>query len=256
MCLGFSVAIGSGSAEQLLKPLSTATDSKILRECLREITSDLGFDFFALIHHVDLRMPRPGVIHFDNYPVVWSEHFISNGLYVDDPVLHASTRAAIGFPWTAVPDMVRLTSRRRRILESALREGIGPGFTVPSNIPGERHGSCSFAVRLGRDLPERSLMLTQLVGLFAFAAARRIVLAAERATNPPHLSPKQRDCVVLAGQGKSDSVIAQLLGLSENTVTNYLAAARERYDVATRTQLVTCALADGEIGFSEVDTRH
>lgn len=246
----------SRTTEQIVQTLRRAANRETLIGGLHDVSIDLGFDFFALIHHVDLRQPRPGVIHFDNYPAVWSEHFIRNELYVDDPVLHASTRAAIGFAWAAVPDMVRLTARRRRILESAAREGIGPGFTVPSNVPGERHASCSFAVRLGRELPERSLMLAQLVGLFAFDAARRIVLGTERATGPPRLSPKQRDCVVLAGQGKSDSVIAQLLGLSENTVTNYLAAARDRYGVASRTQLVTAALADGEIGFSEVDTRH
>lgn len=248
--------LGSNTAEQIIKTLHSAADRATLIAQLHNVSTDLGFDFFALIDHVDLRCTSPGVIHFDNYPAVWSEHFIRNGLYVDDPVLHASTRTGIGFPWTAVPDMVRLTPRRRNILESAAREGMGPGFTVPSNIPGERHASCSFAVRLGRELPEQSLMLAQLVGLFAFDAARRIVIGTGRAIDPPHLTPKQRDCVVLAGQGKSDSVIAQLLGLSENTVTNYLAAARDRYGVATRTQLVTAALADGEIGFSEVDTRH
>lgn len=246
----------SNTAEQIVQALVDVVDRIALTERLHAITSDLGFDFFALIHHVDLRTPRPGVVHFDSYPVVWSEHCIQNGLYVDDPVLHASTRTAIGFAWTAVPDMIKLTTRRRRILESAAREGIGAGFTVPSNVPGERHASCSFAVRLGRELPEGSLMLAQLVGLFAFDAARRIVLGGRRTSGPPRLSPKQRDCVVLAGQGKSDNVIAQLLGLSENTVTNYLAAARDHYGVATRTQLVTAALADGEIGFSEVETRH
>lgn len=250
------MTLGSSAAEQIIQALQSFQDKAVLSGRLCDITSDLGFNFFALIHHVDLRNPRPGVIHFDNYPTIWSEHFIGNGLYVDDPVLHASTRTAIGFPWTAIPDLVRLTTRQRRILESAAREGIGPGFTVPSNVPGERHASCSFAVKLGRELPKQSLMLAQLVGLFAFDAARRIVLDGQRATDPPHLSPKQRDCVVLAGQGKSDNVIAQLLGLSENTVTNYLAAARDRYGVATRTQLVTAALADGEIGFSEVETRH
>lgn len=115
---------------------------------MEEITRKLRFHFFALIHHVDLRYPLSNVVHFDNYPAVWSEHFILNGLYVDDPVLHASTRSAIGFARAAVPDMVRLTTRRRRILERAAREGIGPDFTVPSNMPGERHASCSFAVRL------------------------------------------------------------------------------------------------------------
>lgn len=248
--------LASRSVEQILQALRSASNQSELTRCLHDITADLGFDFFAVIHHVALRRPPLNVVHHDSYPSVWSEHFARNGLYVDDPVLHASTRTAVGFAWTAVPKLIKLTTRRRKILESAEKEGIGAGFTVPSNIPGERHGSCSFAVRRGRELPEKSLVLAQLVGLFAFDAARRIVLKPRRATGPPQLSSRQRDCLVLAARGKSDGVIAQLLGLSENTITNYLAAARVRYGVATRTQLVASALYDGEISFSEIDSRH
>lgn len=63
------------------------------------------------------------------------------------------------------------------------------------------------------------------------------------------------ECVILAGQGKSDSVIGQFLGLRKNTVTNYLTAARQRFGVAARQQLLIAALFEGAIGFPDVLTR-
>jgi len=223
---------------------------------MSDVTTELGFSYFALIHHADLSRATPGIVHLDNYPPVWAEHFIRNQLYMDDPILHASSRTNVGFPWSAVPRMIRMTRRQHRILSGGAREGLGEGYTVPANIPGERMGSCSFVTKRGRSLPRHCLLAAQLVGSFAFEAARRIgnggsLTAEER----PRLSRRQRECVILAGQGKSDGVIAQLLDLSENTVANYLAAARERYGVASRVQLVTCALFDGEIGFGELLTR-
>ena len=235
-------------ASDFIAAVRVAGSERELASILDAATRELGFDYFALIHHTDLRVPSPDFIHLDTYPPSWAELFVRDRLYLDDPVLHAAARTAVGFVWADIPNMIRLSNSSRRRLAEAGRAGLGAGFTVPSNIPGERRGSCSSAVRPGLELPARTLLATQLVGLFAFEAARRMIGAGGHTRGPPRLSPRQRDCIILAGQGKADNVIAQLLGLSENTVTNYLGAARERYGVASRVQLVTCALYDGEIG--------
>jgi len=56
-------------------------------------------------------------------------------------------------------------------------------------------------------------------------------------------------------QGKTDWEIGTILGLSEETVTKYLNAARSRYGVVRRTQLAIAALCDGTLGIEEVDPR-
>lgn len=217
---------------------------------------ELGFEYYALIEHGDLRLGAPNIICFQNYPAAWSDTFIGNQLYLQDPVLRACLTTAVGFEWTRVPRMIRLTTHQRSLLRQARREGLGEGYSVPFNVRGERSGSCSLATRRGRDLPRNNLPAAQLLGAFAFQAARRIVRP--RTLLEPQrvdLTPRQLDCLVLAGQGKSDGVIAQLLGLSRNTVVRYLEAARTRYGVATRQQLVVAALFDGHIGFPDVITR-
>lgn len=146
-----------------------------------------------------------------------------------------------------------MTRYQHEILERAKSYGLVSGFTVPSNIPGHRMGSCSFATKYGQEVPQRNLLAAELLGAFAFHAARRIASSDSIAsTSIGHLSRRQRECVILAAQGKSDGVIAQLLGLSQNTITNYLTHARARFKVADRTQLAVAALYAGEIDFREV----
>ncbi|WP_243442443.1 response regulator transcription factor [Sandarakinorhabdus limnophila] len=68
----------------------------------------------------------------------------------------------------------------------------------------------------------------------------------------PKLTQRQLDCLVLAARGKSNWVAGQLLGLSGGTVHKYLEAAKTRYGVATRTELVVRALFDGQLSFADV----
>jgi LuxR family quorum-sensing system transcriptional regulator CciR len=58
--------------------------------------------------------------------------------------------------------------------------------------------------------------------------------------------------VVLVAQGKSDWDIAQLLGLAADTVHEHIEAAKRRYGVATRTQLVVRTLFDSQITFADI----
>jgi LuxR family transcriptional regulator, quorum-sensing system regulator CciR len=237
-----------------LTELRRADSDRALAQAMKDICRDLGFDHFALIHHADLSRRSPSLVHIDTYPAVWREQYVANKLYTDDPILRACLRTHIGFAWNDVSDMILITQRQRAVLESARDEGIGDGFTVPINIPGEANGSCSFATRFGKALPHHYLIFAQLLGSFAFQAARRLKQKSniDLARPQPQLTPRQRECVVLVGNGKTDWEISTILGLREDTVTKYLNAARERYGVARRMQLVVAAIYDGQISLSEL----
>ena len=222
-----------------------------LVEALGEVTLDLGFSFFALTHHVDVRKAS-AAIRLHNYPAAWVEWFDDHGLGPTDPVHRASHMTSVAFPWSKLEEMIPLTPRDRQVLEAARREGIGDGFTVPANVPGETHGSCSFAAESGVSLDPDRLPLAQLVGAFAFEAARRIRRIREPLEPNAKLTDRQRECVMWAARGKSDWEIARLLGVSEATVGEHLRHAYERYGVGKRTLVAIHALFDGTIGFLDV----
>ena len=68
----------------------------------------------------------------------------------------------------------------------------------------------------------------------------------------PKLTPRQFDCVVLAGRGKSDRDVAQILGISDQTVHQHIEDAKRRFNVATRMQLVVRALFDNHLAFVDL----
>jgi len=220
-----------------------------LEGCARE----LGFRHFALLHHLDLHTAQRLTIRIDNYPTGFVEWFIEKRMFRIDPMLCASLYSNIGFAWDEVHRLIRIGPKHRTILDQARREGLAHGITIPANIPGEAHGSCSFACYKSVSLTDERKLAAQLVGSFAFQAARRIRYEGDYDKRQAvELTPRQRDCVQLVAQGKTDWEIGRILGLAEDSVTKVVNAARLRYDVANRTELVVAALFDGEISFNEV----
>jgi LuxR family quorum-sensing system transcriptional regulator CciR len=205
----------------------------------------LGFDYYALLHH-DSLVRRSGLMRLVRYPQGWSDEFDRFGFARDDPVHLACSRVNTGFCWDETSSIIELTDRHRAIFAQSHRFGLGPGFTVPANIPGEPRGSCSFAVRSGKALPVRHLRCAELVGAHAFRTARRFcgIYGPARA---PHLSRRELQCVELVAQGKSDFEIAIILGISCETARQYVKRARSAYDVVSRTQLAVRALQDGRV---------
>lgn len=221
-----------------------------LRRLLGESARELGFRYFALLHHASLRAGAPALIRLDNYPPEWCREMIDRGFAADDPVHHASIRTNIGFAWEEIGELLPPNRRHRAIFERSARFGLGDGFTVPANVPGEPSGSCSFVVRRGRKLPRHRLMCAESIGAHAFRAARRIHHY-PASIRHPHLSRRELECLKLVAAGKTDWEVAAILGLSVETTRQYIKHARAAYDVVTRTQLVVHGLRDTLISFDD-----
>lgn len=236
---------------------------RALEALLANISSQMGFDHYALIHHVDLSAYSRSLTHMDrgelvavsNYPEGWVEEYIRRNIVSDDPVLIASHRTNVGFRWDEVPDLIDFTTAHREVTEDTRRAGLVNGYTVPAHVPGEPTGSCNFAVRCGRSLPEENLPMAQLVGSFAFQAARAMVVNARKRKlkpKPRRLTDRQLQCTVLVGRGLTEQQIASRLGISDETVKRHLKEARQVYEVSKSIQLVTRSLYDGQIALTDL----
>lgn len=225
-----------------------------LTALLQEVTTSLGFAAFALGHHIDPRRRPRDAISLTSYDESWVREATSHGFVEDDPILVASTRTAIGFRWSEVHSLIDLSARQIDIMTRGSSYGLNDGFTVPVHIPGEYWGTCSFGAEDLSNVDEDVFSAAQLVGSFAFEAARQLMkrrLAGETG-GMPILTPRQIDCITLIAQGKTDWEAAQILGISQDTVHQHVETARRRYGVSKRTQLVVRALYDGQLSFSAI----
>jgi LuxR family quorum-sensing system transcriptional regulator CciR len=207
-------------------------------------------------YHIVPLGDAPAPVGFTNYPAAWRGE-LRRGL-AHDPVVRCAERRAAGFAWDEMPLIVDLTPHERARLERAARHGLVNGFTVPVHVPGEALGSSNFAVKGDRELPRRNFVAAQALGTHAFEAMRALLRRepggrlASPAPEAEPLTRRQRECLALVARGKSDSVIAEILGIRPHTVTEHIEAARRRYGVATRSQLIVRALLAADLTYGEI----
>ena len=225
-----------------------ARDLSALGTLLRETGAALGFQ------HV-LLQDAAGAVFWAELPAAWPR-----GPLQADAALAAAAQCFAPFLWSDICRLIACTQGQRDFLAQVTACGIGAAVTVPvhrassANDAGSYSvfaGACTFLMKADVPLPLASLAAAHYVGARAFDAAEALLKAAPAIVGP-QLTPRQRDCVALVAQGKSDWEVGQLLGISESTVHKHIEDAKRRFGVSTRIQLVVRSLFDAKLSFSEV----
>lgn len=220
----------------------------------------LGFRHFACCSHVDPLHPPPQAVMIHNYPAAWVRHFSDEKLYEIDPVFQRAEREPAPFLWDSVFQAEPIKATQRKMLADAADFGIVHGYTVPihlSWLPGALRASCSVVPDAGNAASDANtggpgnyfLFETIAVALYAVLNRAR---SPRRQAVQIELSPRERQCLSLAAQGKDDWTIGQLLNLSQTTVHSYLKRLMQRLGVSTRTQAIVWALQNGQISYGDV----
>lgn len=236
--------------------LRGATDHNQLVRLVEAIAREMGFCHYAVIDHDGLHLGRSDRVDIKDYPAAVVERLAAERNFRRDPVLRGCIFAESAFLWSDLARIIRLDKRDRASFEFGARAGLNEGITVPYTRLGDPIGSCTFA---GTRHPERAQLYlgpAQMIGIFAFQAARRLVRGETPLVSArPLLHPRPRDCIVLAGQGCSNKEIARKLALTPRTVDGYLTEARRLFDAHDRTELVVSAVLAGEVGLHELKGR-
>ena len=237
-------------SDRFAEAAASCGDVAGLGNLLVDAALDLGFHYFALLDHQSLTAKGSGLLRIDNYPERWVHELIAGGFANDDPVHLACRRTSMGFGWPELERMMRLDKRHRTILSRSRFHGLGDGFTLPANVPGQPAASFSFAVRRGREFPQARRDCAELVAGHALRAARRLRPLPDPPPRP-RLSRREVECLRLVAMGKTDWEIATIMGLSIETVHQYVKRARAAYEAVSRTQLVAYGLRDAWISFED-----
>ncbi|MBL8558741.1 MAG: LuxR family transcriptional regulator [Hyphomonadaceae bacterium] len=237
-------------AIEFMEKCRAAASADAVRDVLFADMAAMGFAYVACCSHVDPLRPPPGAVNMINYPAAWLARFSAENYAAHDPVFMAARTSAVPFFWDDVLKGRRLTRLQRDILQDAAAIGLANGLTIPIHSPGALPASCSLVP--GPDgVDPLQVPAVFLMAVYAHERARALLDDGAHALRPA-LSARERECLALAGAGKSDWVIGRMLGIHERTVHNTIERAKKRYGVAFRVQAVVRAVLDGQIRIDDL----
>jgi DNA-binding CsgD family transcriptional regulator len=241
--------------ERVSEAIEAAQTLDHLLQITAEAAAPFGFAYAALARHVHVQsgLLEPEMV--TNYPKAWHDLFERRDYGLTSPVLAACQRRGGAIRWAELETIIPLTRIQREYLEEMRKLGLGSGCTIASHMPDRPTISVHFVVKDGEPLEFRPFMLAILLGIVAGQQARTLwqsQLPQVQTIGEERLSPRQVDCVKLVARGMTSWEIAAVLGISDQTVSEYLTDARRRMGVSNRAQLVLKSLKQGYFTLDDV----
>jgi DNA-binding CsgD family transcriptional regulator len=174
-------------------------------------------------------------------PPRWEDIYAERRFSEANFLLREVRRRAEPFRWSRI----ELRTDRERELAGVLADlRLPDGIGAPVHAPGYLGVTSVAFERLHQVAPaERSA-----IGVAATVLHHRMrSLSPPLAVKGPALSPRERDCLALIADGKSDWEIGELLAIAETTVDTHVRNARRKLGARSRAQAVALSLAAGLI---------
>ncbi len=204
----------------------------------------------AITYH---HLPHIGSVDSSSYNVIslgfpadLTEKYINDHLNEADPSLRAILSNTQARWWKDVEYVDKLKPMEQAYLNSINIDEIGTGLTLPVFGPMGRNGF--IALGFGKEKPSFDKTYLSIIQMICQLAHQRYcdLLLLDL---PSHLRLSERESEILSWvvKGKSNSLIADILGIKETTVITYLQRSYDKLGVNNRLTAALRALASGEL---------
>jgi len=203
------------------------------------------------ISYLGLNIPRTNrrtPLYSATYSESWCRHY-EHANYLDiDPVVIMGLTGLLPIDWSTFD---RSEPRRKKFFGEAREFGVGrQGLTFP--VRGRGGEIALFSIN--SDLAPREWVAYkkvcirdfQLLAHYFHASITRLE-AGQQPDFESRLSPREKECLQWAANGKTAWETSAILKISEATVRIYLDSARHKLESATKVQAVAKAIALGII---------
>ncbi|WP_440957821.1 autoinducer binding domain-containing protein [Oceanicaulis sp. LC35] len=183
---------------------------------------------------------------YNTFPANMHAAYLDERLFEHDPVTSRAATALQPQYWFEVEQTSPGTRFSQRLFALLREAGFADGFTIPVFGP---YGLAAF-VACGRfsgpfSLTAIELRVLQLASQELFS--RTVGIRDVDAPAPPHLSEREVEILQWLARGKSNAVIAAILGVSPHTVDTIMRRAFVKLEASNRIAAVLKALRAGLI---------
>lgn len=233
----------------LAAAIESATNFADLGQTCQSVTQGLGFDHFIYGFRIPVPLAEPCQFILSSYPREWLAHYDQQRYLSIDPVLQRGLASVVPYTWD---ELDRSDPRVAQLFREAAEHGLVHGLSCAVHGSHGEGGLMSVARELPVPAePDERRPLFQRMQWFTALIHQRLRQVVFTDSDPRQLRPltaRERECLLLAAEGRSAGDIGRDMHISERTVVFHLGRAEEKLGVRRRQEAVARAVALGEIG--------
>jgi LuxR family transcriptional regulator/LuxR family quorum-sensing system transcriptional regulator CciR len=193
-----------------------------------------------------MEMSEVPVIRAHGFPDDWVAHYIAHDLARSDPIPALAARRTKPFFWGDTASLIRATGSEARFLEELAEADIGEGLAMQVYGPAMRSAYVGLGFGSGRPEIDGAEIFELKAGM-QLAFLRYCELSEDRFVLERDLSPREAEILSWVARGKSNSIIAEIIGVSRHTVDTNIRRLFEKLGVSDRTTAVLRGFGAGLI---------
>lgn len=229
---------------QFVAAIEAAEEDEALARALVDLAGRFGFTsvFGGLIPALDVPPSSEAIqplVMVQHVPEGWGQRYNARNYLFRDPVLLRLRESSSAFTWTESYASSPTAADARLIGGEAAEFGLADGYVVPVNTLDPSRAAVSFGGARAALDPEET---TALGFAATFAIGHFLRLRSPHRPSPAPVTAREQDCLLWAGEGKTDWEISVILGISRSTVTKHIASAREKLGAVNKTHAVAMAM--------------
>ncbi|MEZ5891963.1 MAG: LuxR family transcriptional regulator [Parvularculaceae bacterium] len=234
------------SLDAFIKESLLIEDTSALKRYFVDLMARWGVDLIAYHYLAEgfKKVPREKGFRISRFPESFIKFYLAKNVFDVDPLMEETRRRSLPFGWEEVEERRTLTPLQKEFFVESRRCGgrwmvVVPVYSRPGDI-------AYFA--LGSSHAERSLTKADMLELQAICQQMHLRYnELVGGDHVPKLSRRETQVLELIAQGKSNSVIGDILGVSTNTVDTLVRRCFEKLGVASRVEAALAGVAMGII---------
>ncbi len=243
------------SIEEFIETTNSASTPEEVFHLFQDALCSLGFDrvvYSLITDHLSMNK-KAGHGIMKNYPDDWMQHYSESNYEQIDPVPKYAFLTNKPFLWDTLVKEKELTEIEKKVMDEATEAKFLDGVGIPIYGPNGEIAGIGLASSLGGIKPDINLLSKLRAISFQFHIAYSEHDMPENNVRNIHLTNREKEVLLWCAEGKSDTVIGDILGISHNSVRFHLKNIYKKLDANEKTFAVVKALKYGLISPSFVE---
>jgi DNA-binding CsgD family transcriptional regulator len=241
--------MGRFTIECFIEEANNAKSTQEVTRLFADVLKDYGYDRFCyslVTDHPSLGLNAGhGIVA--NYPEDWMAHYKANLYEKKDPVPRHGFETLRPFTWESIQQTRELKADAKRVMNEAREAGLLDGVAIPICGHNGELAGVGMASSTGGIRPDVKVLRKLQALAMQFHLAFTDLEKKDRAVGNVHLTGREKEILLWVAEGKSDSVIADIIGVSHAAIRFHMNNIFKKLGANERTLATVKALRQGLI---------